>query len=146
MPSFSSNIRELKGYTNSAPQTNRDKIKDVISLYEKKKIVNFKTALNTVMLLASKNKNTIKSGRADKEYNKVMNKYDLALPMTGRLERQRQEKQRSTQRTVKKQNYFVKGFVRTITEYHNTRKGDTTKYNKQYVDDHQFIELLKQHL
>ena len=39
-------------------------------LYEDKKIVNFKTALNATLLLASTNKNTIKSGRALKEYEK----------------------------------------------------------------------------
>jgi len=47
------------------------------------------------MLLASTNKSVIKSGKADKEFDKVFNKYDLAVPMTGRIQRQIQEKNKS---------------------------------------------------
>ena len=54
-------------------------------MYEDKKIVNFKTALNATKLLASTNKNTIKSGKADKAYNTIIEKYGEAQPMTGRL-------------------------------------------------------------
>jgi hypothetical protein len=51
----------------------------------KKKIVNIKTALNAVQLLASTNKNTIKSGKAIKVYESLVEKYADARPMTGRL-------------------------------------------------------------
>ena len=50
-----------------------------------KKIINFKTALNNVSLLSSKNENTIKSGRPVKEYDQIVRKYGDAHPMTGRL-------------------------------------------------------------
>ena len=67
---FKSNVKELKSHVAKSPIENRPKIDQIIELYENKQIVNFKTASNAVMLLASKNKNTIKSRRADKEYEK----------------------------------------------------------------------------
>ena len=82
---FESNVSELNSYVSRAPEANRSIIKDVIKLYEDKKIVNFRAALNATLLLSSTNKNTIKSGRAEKEYNKIVDKYSEAYPMTGRL-------------------------------------------------------------
>jgi len=82
---FKSNITELRSYLKKAPDANKAKINTVIKLYEDKKIVNFKTALNATLLLASTNKNTIKSGRALKEYETVIDKYSNALPITGRV-------------------------------------------------------------
>jgi len=61
---FKSNITELRSYLKKAPDANKAKINTVIKLYEDKKIVKFKTALNATLLLASTSKNTIKSGRA----------------------------------------------------------------------------------
>ena len=74
----------------------------MIKLNEDKKIVKFKTALNATLLLASTNKNTIKSGRALKQYAKVIDKYSNALPITGRLTGIRQEPQQSEPRPTKK--------------------------------------------
>jgi F0F1-type ATP synthase alpha subunit len=82
---FKNNITELKSYVSKSPVDNKMRIRKIIELYENKKIVNFKTALNNVLLLSSKNKNTINSGRAIKEYNQIVNKYDEKEPMTGRL-------------------------------------------------------------
>ena len=62
---FKSNVSELKSYVSRAPEANISKIRDVIKLYEDKKIVNFRTALNATILVSSTNKNTIKSGRAE---------------------------------------------------------------------------------
>ena len=45
---FKQTIVALKGYLLSAPNSNKDKIRTVMKLYEDKKIVNFKTALNTI--------------------------------------------------------------------------------------------------
>ena len=42
---------------------------------------------NATKLLASKHKSTIKSGKAEREYTSIMNKYGFNLPMTGRLSR-----------------------------------------------------------
>jgi hypothetical protein len=86
----------LKSYLSSGPKENRGKTEAIIKLYEEKKIVNFKTALNVVMLLSSRNKRSINSGRPDKEYNKVVAKYTEAEPMTGRLERERLRKEYRT--------------------------------------------------
>jgi hypothetical protein len=85
---FKQNITELKSYVKAAPEANRSKIEDVIKLYEEKRIPNIKTALNATIQLASKNKNTIKSGRPEREYQKIMTKYIEAEPMTGRLTRE----------------------------------------------------------
>ena len=82
---FKSNISELKSYIFNAPEANKKRIKKLIALYEEKKIVNIKTALNAVQLLASTNKNTIKSGKAIKVYESLVEKYADARPMTGRL-------------------------------------------------------------
>jgi hypothetical protein len=64
---FKNNLLELRSYISKAPVENRSKIKDVIELYEKKQIPNIKTALNATQILASTNKNTIKSGKAEKK-------------------------------------------------------------------------------
>jgi hypothetical protein len=63
-----------------------------MDLYSQKKIVNYKIAFNAVMLLASRNKHTIKSGRPDKAYDSIVAKYSEAEPMIGRLERERSRK------------------------------------------------------
>ena len=98
---FKSNVTELKSYVSRAPEANRSKIRDVIKLYEDKKIVNFSTALNATILLSSTNKNTIKSGRAEKEYDKIISKYGTAKPMTGRLK----ESYKESNETIKKNNF-----------------------------------------
>jgi len=82
---FKSNISDLRSYIFNAPEANKKRIKKLIALYEEKKIVNIKTALNAVQLLASTNKNTIKSGKAIKVYESLVEKYADARPMTGRL-------------------------------------------------------------
>jgi len=98
MPSFKDNVKFLNSFIVRAPQANKNKIQTIADLYEQKKIVNFKTALKTTMLLASTNKSVIKSGKADKEFEKVFNKYDLAVPMPGRIQRQMQEKKQELER------------------------------------------------
>ena len=88
MQSFTSNVKFLNSFIVRAPEANKNKIQTIADLYEQKKIVNFKTALNTTMFLASTHKSVIKSGKADKEFQKVFDKYDIAVPMTGRIQRQ----------------------------------------------------------
>ena len=88
---FKNNITELKSYVSLSPVGNKVRIRKIIELYENKKIVNFKTVLHNVLLLSSKNKNTINSGRAIKEYNQIINKYDEKEPMTGRLNKQEEK-------------------------------------------------------
>ena len=47
--------------------------------------MNFKSALNAVAWLASENKNIIKSGKPEREYLQLVQKYENAQPMIGRL-------------------------------------------------------------
>ena len=73
---FKSNILQLNTIAKQAADANRDKIQDIIDLYQDKKIPNSRTALNVAALLASKNRNVIKSGKLEREYYNVMEKYD----------------------------------------------------------------------
>ena len=72
------NIHELKSYVSGAPAANRTKINHIIKLYEDRRIPTFNYALSKTLLLASGNENTIKSGRADKEYDKTIAKFGKA--------------------------------------------------------------------
>ena len=84
---FKSNIAELKRYKSVAPEGNKLKIENVIDLYQKKKIPNYKSALNAVVALSSKHKATIASKKPEKLYESLMEKYETAESMTGRLSR-----------------------------------------------------------
>ena len=90
-----SNIIGLKAYLKNVTGENSDKINEVIKLYEDRKIRNIKTALNTVISLASNSKNTINSGKPLRLYNQVIDKYGNALPVTGRRTRVRNIQQTS---------------------------------------------------
>ena len=48
MPTLKTNIKELKYYITYAPADNKQRIRDIINLYENRTINNYKTALNTV--------------------------------------------------------------------------------------------------
>ncbi|MFM7989392.1 MAG: hypothetical protein ACKPKO_59770 [Candidatus Fonsibacter sp.] len=63
------NIAELKSYMAKASKVAKLKIEQITKLYEDRKIANFKTALNTVMALDFPL--TLKSGRGDKEYDRL---------------------------------------------------------------------------
>ena len=69
------NIQELKSYVSGAPEANRTKINHIIKLYEDRRIPTFNNALSKTLLLASGNEHTIKSGRPDKEYQKIVAKF-----------------------------------------------------------------------
>ncbi len=87
MPSFSTNLKELKSYARSGPVPNRPRIQKIIELHSSRKIPNFKTALNAVLLLASNHKLTVSSNKAVKAYDQLMTKYESAVPITGILSR-----------------------------------------------------------
>ena len=72
------NIQELKSYVSGAPEANRTKINHIIKLYEDRRIPTFNNALSKTLLLASGNEHTTKSGRADKEYQKIVAKFGKA--------------------------------------------------------------------
>ena len=122
---FKRNISELKSYISQAPEANKSKIKKVIELYENKKIVNFRTALNTTLALASSNKNTSK--RAEKEYNQLVAKYDQATPMTGRLKRQAEENKKQSEETKRKN--FKEYLLDVLLYVKNPEHEDEIKVN-----------------
>ena len=97
----------IRDSVSRAPEANRSRIRDVIKLYEDNKIVNFRTALHATILLSSTNKNTIKSGRAEKEYSGIINKYGEAQPITGRLKRQEEEVKKKVERNTR-----IKGILK----------------------------------
>ena len=69
---FKSNIAELKRYKSVAPDGNKLKIENVIDLYQKKKIPNYKSALNAVVALSSKHKATVASKKPEKLYESLI--------------------------------------------------------------------------
>ncbi len=85
--SFKRNVQELRSYARSGPASNRPRIQKIIELYSSRKIANFKTALNAVLLLASNHKLTLSSNKAVKAYGQLMTKYESAVPITGFLSR-----------------------------------------------------------
>jgi hypothetical protein len=70
-----------------APRRNRDKIKEVVKLYEDRKIPNIKTAFDAVSQLV--NPSIFK--KADKTYQDIKNKYSEATPLTGIIQRTNQK-------------------------------------------------------
>lgn len=84
---FKGNLKQLSKLRSIAPNGSRERIDNVIKLYEDKKIPNFKTALNTVAKLTTPI--LYKRGVADQAYNDLIAKYTEAVPITGRLSRKR---------------------------------------------------------
>ena len=82
-----SNINKLKGFVKRGPANNKSRIETVIQLYEGKKIPNFKTALNMVLSLAFPS--MYNPAKTDVQHQKLISKYSNAVPITSRLERER---------------------------------------------------------
>ena len=109
--SVNRNVKELQSYSRSGPASNKPRIKQIIELYKSRKIPNFKTALNAVVLLASNHKLTISSNRAVKTYDQLMAKYSDAVPITGILSR----------RAVKRK----KAFLQMTAVFYGSMDGET---------------------
>jgi hypothetical protein len=62
----------LNSHRTLASKANKDKIDRIISLYQDGKIFRYQTALDAILLLASQNKNIIKSGKPDRVYNDIV--------------------------------------------------------------------------
>jgi hypothetical protein len=87
MPGFKTKVKELQALAKSAPnKAYKEKANKVVQLYADKKITNFRTAENALLRLSQPR--SIKSGRADVEYEKIVKRYEEAEPMTGRLTRE----------------------------------------------------------
>ncbi|MFM7980304.1 MAG: hypothetical protein ACKPKO_13410, partial [Candidatus Fonsibacter sp.] len=67
------NNAELKSYMAKASKVAKLKIENIIKLYEDRKIANFKKALMALAFPL-----TLKSGRGDEEYDRVIAKYENA--------------------------------------------------------------------
>ncbi len=80
---FKRYVRELYSYSRSGPAPNKSKIQKIIEMYRSKKIPNFKTALNAVLLVASNHKLTISSNQAIKKHDQMMAKYSEAIRIPG---------------------------------------------------------------
>ena len=92
MPGFKSNVGILNSVLRNAPKENKDMIRDLIRLYETKKIKNFRTAENAINRLGTKTKNKERVDRAKKDYIDIMKRYATAEPMTGRLTRESEKR------------------------------------------------------
>ena len=75
----------LRSLVKDAPAQNKTLITDVVGLYERKLIPNYRTALNTGDVLASKQRNTMKTGRPTRLCSEIVAKYPDADPIMGRL-------------------------------------------------------------
>ena len=82
-----SNIKELVGFLKKGPKTTKSGFETVTQLYEGKKIPNFKTALHMVLSLAFPS--IYNPAKTDVQYQKLTSKYSNAIPITSRLERER---------------------------------------------------------
>ena len=86
-PGMKSKVAELRDLVKGIKNKDyKDKANTIIDLYQSRQITNFRTAENSLVRLSQPR--SIKSGRADAEYNRIVSKYSDALPSTGRLERE----------------------------------------------------------
>ncbi len=85
---------------------------------EEKRIRNFKTAENVINILAFSTSSKQRSARAQTEYENAIAKYGSLAPMTGILERDKWEKQRTR---------AEKTHALTMILFRKTEPGQTTK-------------------
>ena len=74
---FKQNLAELKRLKSSAPDPNKNRIQDLIDLYEAKRIPNYRSAYNAAVSLASRNRITMKSDKPLRLYHDIIDKYKI---------------------------------------------------------------------
>ena len=74
---FKRNLAELKLLKSLSPDPNKNRIQDLINLYEAKRIPNYKTAYNAAVSLASRNRITMKSDKPLRLYHDIIDKYKI---------------------------------------------------------------------
>jgi hypothetical protein len=94
MPGFKSNVGILNSVLRNAPKENKDMIRDLIRLYETKKIKNFRTAENAINRLGTKTKNKERVDRAKKDY---LHRYHEKVCNSGADDRQIDQREREAQ-------------------------------------------------
>ena len=87
MPTIKQNITNMKSFLSLARVSEHEKIKNIIDMYEARKIPQYRTALNAVFKFA--NPKMFKAGEANKDYEDIEYKYMRATPITGKLKRER---------------------------------------------------------
>ena len=66
-----SRVEDLEKYIDIAPLSNVERIEVIAGLYEDRKIVHYKTALNVIKQLASQHTRAKDSKKAINNYNKI---------------------------------------------------------------------------
>ena len=91
MPSLSK-VAKLRYHITDAPKRNRERVNNIIKLYEDAKIPNYRTVGNVIMKLTYPSFH--KPGEAEKDYHTIITKYQNADPTTGRLNREVEDNER----------------------------------------------------
>jgi len=84
------NVKLLKTKRLNAPKENKEKIDVIINLYTSGKIPNYLTAEHVIDLLANKTKPADHVARAEKDFARIVGKYQDAESVKGMLERGRE--------------------------------------------------------
>ena len=94
-------------------------MKKAVELYGESKIEREDSLRKIFTLLKSK------GDKSNQKGVELLNKYKGVAPATGKINRDRVKK-------APIQNYFVKGWVKTVSKYSRTRAGETKVYDKEY--------------
>ena len=87
MPGFKSNVKHLNVLArNIKAVTFKQQAQELVSIYVEKRIRNVRTVENAIARISQPRYQ--RSGQAEAEYRKLVDKYSDAEPMTGRLERE----------------------------------------------------------
>ena len=96
-------------------------MRNAIKLYDESKIEREDSLRKIITMLKSKGAKTNEKGV------ELLNKYKQIEPARGKINRERMKK-------APIQNYYVRGYVKTISKYSRTRAGETKYYDKEYHD------------
>jgi hypothetical protein len=96
-------------------------MRNAIKLYDESKIEREDTLRKIITMLKSKGAKTNEKGV------ELLNKYKQIEPARGKINRERMKK-------APIQNYYVRGYVKTVSKYSRTRAGETKHYDKEYHD------------
>ena len=131
MAPLKSNLKHLRTFVAHAPAANREKIKNVIALYEQRRIASYPTAMKNVLQLS--HPSAFKKGQADRDYQNTVAKYHAAAPVVGRLRRQ-----------IEDRHSPEKEYAMTVLLYTSERKKDpTVDVKEDFVDEAQRAKVRK---
>ena len=129
MPTVKGNVKHLRGFKNYAPNEDaKQKILKIVDLYESRKIPQFEQANQVIRNLTDKA--MVANGKADKSYNQLVARYDHAVSLKGRLEREaaaKQAKREATKETAYDVSLLLFKKADPATK-HNDTVGDVDVY------------------